>query len=216
MWELGGGIFLHISSSWVKFRLHTKIWLCTLPGSALKVPVVVGGVKRKAVVLDEVIESQQFNGEEFNIELIESSLNKALATYRIAFSAGDNKDVFKYLHDAIQYMELTIHNARETKCSKGIKIVMSLKLNFHQASQVTEISDPAIVFHSEPFAVYAGTDVPDVLKKIETQLLKDIDIFERNGSGWVIHNIVELDTTIVECDPLRPSSYIELPREIKK
>ena len=43
IWFVGeGGIFLHISSSWVKFRLHTKIWLCTLPGSALKVPVEGG------------------------------------------------------------------------------------------------------------------------------------------------------------------------------
>ena len=46
LWELGeggGDFFLHISSSWVKFRLHTEIWLCFLPGSALKVPVVGGG-----------------------------------------------------------------------------------------------------------------------------------------------------------------------------
>ena len=34
-------IFLHISSSWVKIRLHTENQLPRLPGSALKVP---GGV----------------------------------------------------------------------------------------------------------------------------------------------------------------------------
>jgi hypothetical protein len=33
--------FLHFSSSWVKIRLHTKNQLPRLPGSALKVPVVV-------------------------------------------------------------------------------------------------------------------------------------------------------------------------------
>ena len=27
----------------VNIRLHTENWLCNLPGSALKVPVVVGG-----------------------------------------------------------------------------------------------------------------------------------------------------------------------------
>ena len=35
--------FLHILSSLVNVRLHTKNWLCNLPGSALKVPVVVVG-----------------------------------------------------------------------------------------------------------------------------------------------------------------------------
>ena len=33
--------FLHILSSLVNIRLHTENWLCNLPGSALKVPVVV-------------------------------------------------------------------------------------------------------------------------------------------------------------------------------
>ena len=46
-WIGGGGVnfnfFLHILSSLVNFRLHTENWLCTLPGSALKVPVVGSG-----------------------------------------------------------------------------------------------------------------------------------------------------------------------------
>jgi hypothetical protein len=35
---------LHILPSWVNVRLHTENWLCNLPGSALKVPVVGGWV----------------------------------------------------------------------------------------------------------------------------------------------------------------------------
>jgi hypothetical protein len=35
--------FSHISSIWVKIRLHTKNQLPRLPGSAVKVPVWVGG-----------------------------------------------------------------------------------------------------------------------------------------------------------------------------
>jgi hypothetical protein len=35
--------FFNISSSLVNIRLHTENWLCNLPGSALKVPVVGGG-----------------------------------------------------------------------------------------------------------------------------------------------------------------------------
>ena len=46
MGGLGGcnlNLFLHILSSLVNIRLHTENWLCNLPGSALKVPVGVGG-----------------------------------------------------------------------------------------------------------------------------------------------------------------------------
>ena len=37
-------VFFHISSSWVKIRLHTEKQLPRLPGSALKVPGGGGGV----------------------------------------------------------------------------------------------------------------------------------------------------------------------------
>ena len=58
-WGAGGDhntIFFSISFSWVNLRLHTKNQLYTLPGSALKVyvvvvvggwVVVVGGVERE-------------------------------------------------------------------------------------------------------------------------------------------------------------------------
>ena len=42
--KFGGGdpnFVLHILSSLVNVRLHTRNWRCNLPGSALKVPVVV-------------------------------------------------------------------------------------------------------------------------------------------------------------------------------
>ena len=47
-WWWGGGLgdpyfFLHISSSWVKIRLHTENQLPGLPESALKVSVGWGG-----------------------------------------------------------------------------------------------------------------------------------------------------------------------------
>jgi hypothetical protein len=39
-------IFLHVSSSWVKIRLHNENQLPRLPGSALTVSVCFGGVGR--------------------------------------------------------------------------------------------------------------------------------------------------------------------------
>ena len=44
--------------------------------------------------------------------------------------------------------------------------------------------------------------------------MKSVDEFQRNGSGWVIKDIIRLDTTILEFDPLRASTYIPLPKEV--
>ena len=45
-------MFLYILSSLVNVRLHTENWLCNLPGSALKVPLVGGGGYRVNLVIN--------------------------------------------------------------------------------------------------------------------------------------------------------------------
>ena len=176
-----------------------------------------GGVKRKVDEEDKITEVKRVkpNNQLFKVEEVESALNKAFISYRINLPKEEN-DVIKLLHDAILYMEEKIHTIRDEKCSKGVKFFMSLKMTFYKAAHVDNITDPPIVFHSEPLEVYTATDVIESLRNIETQLLRDIEIFERNGSGWIMSNLIQLDTTILECDPLHASTYIPLPNKIQK
>ena len=44
-------LMIDILSSLFNVRLHTENWLCNLPGSAIKVPVVVGGWLKVNIVI---------------------------------------------------------------------------------------------------------------------------------------------------------------------
>ena len=59
------------------------------------------------------------------------------------------------------------------------------------------------------------TDIPTCLVSIYEQLISDIELFQQNWSGWVLACINSLDITLWELDPLRGSSYHELPMWIK-
>ena len=77
-----------------------------------------------------------------------------------------------------------------------------------------EISDD--IFHnSEEVIVLAATDLRDLLNVIFQQLLSEIDAFEQKGSGWVLFSLKKLTMNIIEYDPMRASSFIELPKVIK-
>ena len=39
--------------------------------------------------------------------------------------------------------------------------------------------------------------------------------FEREGSGWIIDHIVQMDINVAEYQPLLGSSYISLPKQLR-
>ena len=71
-------LFLHISSSWVKIRLHTKNQLPRLPGRALKVSLGLSGASTAYMV----------------VQLITLSLSTWVEAVTILFS---NTDISKYI-----------------------------------------------------------------------------------------------------------------------
>ena len=69
---------------------------------------------------------------------------------------------------------------------------------------------PPAVLVSEQFEVYADTDIDSILLEVAKQLKNRVEAYEGTGSGWVISNLVALDTTVWKLDPLRASTYHQL------
>ena len=55
------------------------------------------------------------------------------------------------------------------------------------------------------------TDLPTAYKNLFTKF----DEQEREGSGWVLDKILQIEVHTATLDPLQASSYIELPKKIK-
>ena len=103
----------------------------------------------------------------------------------------------------------------ELERKRSLKIIVALHVTFHQATDPTFLSEPPPVFKSRPMEVLMATDIDEVLHTITDQLLKKIDDFEQRGSGWVLRELSRLDLHTYVYDPLRASTYIPVPDDLK-
>ena len=60
-----------------------------------------------------------------------------------------------------------------------------------------------------------STDVEKLIDKCVKKIIEDLEIFQKNGSGWYFNEVVQLEIHTVEFNPTNGSSYIPLPDWIK-
>ena len=61
-----------------------------------------------------------------------------------------------------------------------------------------------------------STDVEKLIDKCVKKIIEDLEIFQKNGSGWYFNEVVQLEIHTVEFNPTKGSSYIPLPDWIPK
>ena len=92
------------------------------------------------------------------------------------------------------------------------KFQIAVSIVFHKAVDSSVVTHPPVVLTSEMVAVYA--DAPP-LNDVNRQLLNFIEVYEQNGSGWVLSNFVSLQLSLWHLDPLRISAFVPLPNWIQ-
>ena len=104
---------------------------------------------------------------------------------------------------------------QEKEKNGAFKFSATLRANFYKATDSDEVTSPPPSFPSEVFIVYPTTDVQTVVENIYLNITNQIDNYERNGSGWVLFHLVNMDIHFHAFDPLRASSYIPMPKKFK-
>ena len=67
---------------------------------------------------------------------------------------------------------------------------------------------------SQTFTTYNQMDFDMDLPTAYKDLFVKFDIQERQGSGWVLDKILQIEVHTATLDPMQASSYIELPKKI--
>ena len=56
-----------------------------------------------------------------------------------------------------------------------------------------------------------STDVEKLIDKCVRKIIEDLEVFQKNGSGWYFNEVVQLEIHTVEFNPTEGSSYLPLP-----
>ena len=138
---------------------------------------------------------------------------KALKCYTKSFEIGikHKKDPLLQLQSTRKAIEN--HIVSILTSLKGLKFVETLQVTFTKMSNGETIYKTAY-FNSKPQTIINNTEIPEALQLSKQQVLNMIAQWISEGSGWTIESVDNHYLNIVQYQPMKGSSYIELPPEL--
>ena len=158
------------------------------------------------VVEDDVVEGDGSGEDDVEFIPSEIALGGIIRRERLQFSEN-NKNLIARLESSLQLAHDKL--VFEQEKSKPFKFYLALKAIFYKASNSAEITTPPPCFNSEPIVILPSTNVIEVVEKVYSNMMKQLENYSKNGSGWVLKNFVTLDINFLSYKPLRGSSFIE-------
>ena len=143
-----------------------------------------------------------------------SQVEKALKGYTKSFDVElrDNKDPLLQLQKSRRAVEYLFNNLLVQ--TKGFKFVETLQVKFVKHSNDKNILKNGY-FNSTTDLIINETDIKLVIQASQQQILNKIAQWISEGSGWTIQSIENHYINIVNYSPLKGSSYIKLPQELR-
>ena len=143
-----------------------------------------------------------------------SQVEKALKGYTQSFDVElrDKKDPLLQSQKSRRAVEYLFNNLLVQ--TKGFKFVETLQVKFVKYSNDKKIQKNGY-FNSTTDLIINETDIKLAIQASQQQILNKIAQWISEGSGWTIQSIENHYINIVNYDPLKGSSYIKLPQELK-
>ena len=143
-----------------------------------------------------------------------SQVEKALKGYTQSFDVElrDKKDPLLQSQKSRRAVEYLFNNLLVQ--TKGFKFVETLQVKFVKHSNDKKILKNGY-FNSTTDLIINETDIKLALQASQQQILNKIAQWISEGSGWTIQLIENHYINIVNYNPLKGSSYIKLPQELR-
>ena len=141
-------------------------------------------------------------------------LNKALKNSTKSFTVDivDNKDPLLQLTKTRNVIEQYLN--KELGELKGFKYIETLKITFEkQLGNKTTIK--TAYFNSMTTTIINKNEINKALQTSRQELMKAIGQWISEGSGWTIQSVDGHYINLTKYKPLKGSSYIELPTELR-
>ena len=110
-----------------------------------------------------------------------------------------------------------LRNHRNTKVRMLLVCLMEKQIIEKSKGESKTINEnDNAYFHSRTHINLEKTDVQVFLKEMIMEILGNLTIYQKKGSGWYFNEVIRLEIHIVEYKPMKGGSYIPLPEFIQK
>ena len=143
------------------------------------------------------------------------ALNRAVKALQVAIR--QRKDPAKQLYytnpGVGEELRIIFNTDGAFKAQITVKILFKKKKISVDGEEVFEYKDA--YFNSKAFTVLDPNDITESLDKAAEQIINSAAVWISEGSGWTIEEIQSHFVNIVKYLPLRGSSYVQLPKELR-
>ena len=118
---------------------------------------------------------------------------------------------------AMEELERDITDRIKYDCMRhrGVKWYLSIAAQYSKVSSNGDIVTTTVGFHSTAVITLNGSSAEAQLAEVYKNLFAQSQEFQAQGSGWSLDHGVHLRLSTTAYQPLRGSSYIDLPEKIK-
>ena len=149
---------------------------------------------------------------EQGIEIEKSALDKFATKYIFKGIPGIRPP--EYFNRVFTTVEGMLKNNRNVKF-KMVLVCLFERISVKTNKGVEKLEDYEAFFSTSNYKNLKSTNIEKLLKKGFGKILKDLEEFQMNGSGWYFKEVLRLEVHTVEYNPIKGSSYIDLPECIK-
>ena len=135
-----------------------------------------------------------------------------LSTKSFEIGIKNNKDPLEQLQNTRKAIEY--HIVSILPSMKGLKFVETLKVTFKKLAN-DNIVYKTTYFNSKAQTIINNIEIPEALQLSKQQILNMIAKWISEGSGWTIQSVDNHHLSIVKYQPMKGSSYIKLPQELR-
>ena len=178
-------------------------------------------IKKKDKELQEKFEevSQKIE-KKINDQKLWFPLRKALKNYTKSFGIkiiNKNEPIIQFNSTIDRVASLLKKQLNEMK---GIKYIETLKLTFKKTTIDADKNQPKIIFETAYFnsktkTIINENEVNENIQTSNQEILNGIGVWLSEGSGWTVESVNDQCINIIRYKPLKASSYIELPPELR-
>ena len=140
--------------------------------------------------------------------------DNALKGFTTSFEIGvkNNKDPLAQMQNTRKAIEQRVINLLDKM--KGLKYVETLKVKFEKNAGDVLVEKTAY-FNSTAQTIINRMEITDSLQLTKQQIMNKIAQWISEGSGWTIQSVDSHYLNIAKYEPMKGSSYIQLPSELR-
>ena len=168
-------------------------------------------IRLKKMIIEQKKWYDDFRKRDFKIIKTKKAFNRYTSTYSIKVNYKDDplKQLNNPKNDIIDFLK------RKISSMKGIKFNMNLQITFYKQKDVNLYEYKTAYFQSKPQILINNISINESYDIAKHQILTFIAQWISHGSGWIISSVDNLYINIIKYEPLKGSSYIELPKELR-